>query len=171
MFRGKAIVSAALLLVPALALSEPASLTQLRAAAEGAESSVYSSSLEGASAGNQAWADDSRSYPAARSAVPGPFSNAAPAPPPSPRPNLVANIPSVPDAAPGASKPLEPDPVPPKIKGWVGFKMGFLGMEALGMRVTSKAGRLALPLLILLQPVIAPIALVAGILGAFGIRL
>ncbi len=167
-----AVVPALLLLVPVSALAESAALNQLRAAAESAQSSVSASSLEGASSGNQVWAENSHSAPGAGAVVAGSSfqappgaSNESSAPQPAPRPNLVANIP------PATPKAVEPDPVPPKIKGWEGFKMGFLGMEATAMRLTSKAGKLALPLLILLQPIIAPIALIAGLLGLFGKRL
>jgi hypothetical protein len=160
----KTLLAAAVLLSPAFALAEGPALTQLRGAAQKAEDSAASLSLEDAAAGNQVWAENAADTSSRKqgSVAAGTSKSAAPAvdvPVATPsRPNLTAKI----------TKPVEDDPVPPKATGWEGFKMGFLGTEALGMRLLSKTGKLCVPLLILLQPIIAPIALIVGLFGIFG---
>jgi hypothetical protein len=158
-----------LLLAPATASAESSALAQLRAAAASAERAANSSSLESASAGNQVWSENAWAAPASGSEPSLPASGdalpagAAPVPP---KQSFKADVP-----APAKPSEEESVPVPPKIRGWEGFKMGFLGTEAQAMRLLSRTGKAAVPLMIILQPIIAPIALVVGLLGIFGIRL
>jgi hypothetical protein len=162
------LLSSAILLVPALLWSEPVPLEQLHEAAELSQVSVEAPSPEGAAAANQVWAEDGggvAALSAGRQASVGAYGDESL--PPVSQPKSAAKRPQPP---PKAESP--PDPLPPKITGWEGFKMGFLGTEAQALRLLGKTtGPLAVPLLILLQPIIALIGLVAGILGCFGVRL
>ena len=160
------LLSSSLLLAPVWAFGEPASLTQLRMAADAASNSVYAPTNEGAASVNEKWAENGGVAVAAPpSAVAGQFSAGTGAPQAS-RPNLTAAPPVVPPKDP------VPDPLPPaKPKGWQGFYLGFLGVEGKALSMVSGAGKLAIPLLILVQPIALPVALIAGLLGLFGVRL
>jgi hypothetical protein len=159
----KTLLSAGLILVPALSFAESQSLTQLRMAAAASESAAYAPTMEGAASANQVWSENG-GIAESGTAVKGSYSKGSAAAPVASRPNLTAkDLPAVPDAEPA-------DPVPPKIKGWTGFKLGFLGMEAQGLRWLSPTGKLGVPLFILLQPILLPVSLVVGLLGIFGIR-
>jgi hypothetical protein len=158
-----------LLLMPASASAESSVLAQLRAAAASSERAANSASLEGASAGNQVWAENAAAASPARTASGSEPSlpasgDALPAGAVAPKRTFRADVQAPP-------RPEESVPVPPKVRGWEGFKMGFLGTEAQALRLLSRTGKAAVPLMIVLQPIIAPIALVVGLLGIFGIRL
>ena len=151
----------------ALVFKEPQSLTQLRMAEDAASNSVHAGTSEGAADANQKWSENSGVVvPAA--AVPGPESNSGAweqAAQPARSAPAVTATPTVP---PNHSSP---DPVPPKVSGGHGFVLGFLGVEATALRILGGTGKAAVPLLILLQPIVAPIGLVVGLLGLFGVRL
>ena len=164
--RSLLLLSSVYLWAPARAFCEPAALTQLRLAAGAAANSVGSPTNEGAASANERWAENGgEAVPVSPSAVAGQVSGGASSPQIS-RPNLAATLPAV------EPKEPVPDPLPPaRPKGWQGFYLGFLGVEGKALSMLSAAGKAAIPLLILAQPIALPVALVAGLLGIFGIRL
>lgn len=152
---------------PARAFCEPPALAQLRMAAGAASDSVGSPTNEGAASANELWAENGgEAVPVSAPEISGRSSGQASAPPAA-RPNLAATLPAVEPV-----KDPTPDPLPPaKPKGWQGFYLGFLGVEGKALSMLSATGKAAIPLLILAQPIALPVALVAGLLGIFGIRL
>jgi hypothetical protein len=153
-----------------LAFSDTIALTQLRMAADSASNSVYAPTGEAAASGNERWSENGGvAVPVSPSAIAGQTSVITNTPTSAPqvsRPNLVADLPGAPPKDPA------PDPLPPaKIKGWQGFCLGFLGVESKALSMLSSTGKAAVPLLILLQPVVLIVGLVAGLLGLFGVHL
>src|SRR5687767_8175528 len=129
--------AAAVLLIPAWASAESSALAQLRASAAASERAAYSSSLESASAGNQVWAENAAEAPPPRTVVvPGAGEGDAASPVPS-KQSFKADVQAPPQPQP-VLKDEEDVPVPPKVRGWEGFKMGFLGTEAQALRKLSK---------------------------------
>lgn len=153
------LLSASLLLTASLCRAETPAMLELRRAAALSESSVRAATNEDAAAANGTWAENS--VPARPTVYAAPIHEApAPVMATPARPALVA---------PPAD---EPDPLPPpNPKGWTGFKLGFLGTESKALSLLSGTGKAALPLFLLLQPLILPAALFVGLLGIFGVRL
>ena len=157
-------LSSGLLLAPSWAFCESASLTQLRMAAGAAENSVYAPTGEAAASANTRWSENGEGavqvpQSAGRSPVEAPATFVS-------RPNLAVATPTV------EPKDPAPDPLPPsQPKGWQGFYLGFLGVEGKALSMLSSTGQAAIPLLILLQPIVLAVGLVSGLLGIFGVRL
>jgi hypothetical protein len=161
--------ASSLLLAPAWAFGASAALTQLQMAADAASNSVYAPTNEGAASVNQRWSENEAALVPAPSSSADPFAAEPSAPPQAVRPNLTAAPPAVPAVSP---KDAPPDPLPPpNPKGWRGFYMSFLGVEGKSLSLLSATGKAAIPLLILLQPLVLPAALIGGLLGIFGVRL
>jgi hypothetical protein len=170
MTAGLFLTAAGLALAPGRAFGEPASLTQLRLAADAAANAASAPGGEAAAAGNERWAENGGGAAAVAAPSAAGETSAAAIAPPAPRPTLAADLPPIPPTA--EPKSPEPDPLPPtKPTGWQGFYLGALGVEGAALSKLSGTGKAAIPLLILLQPIVLPVALVGGLLGLFGVRL